>query len=237
MKTKTTLAFCLLALLTTSQSRAQKQSPVKIVGAMKNVMMRGQLQGTIALDTIAQKTHLYGLGPMENLAGEILILDGKAYKATVQPDSSMRVEATFELKAPFFGYTTVTQWKEHALPAKIQTLAQLETYLDQQTKKATRPFLFKLAGEINQATIHVVNLPPGTKVNSPKEAHQGQVDYQLQNEQVEILGFFSTEHKTIFTHHDTFLHLHLITANRQKMGHLDNVQFKPGTIKLYLPVN
>jgi acetolactate decarboxylase len=49
------------------------------------------------------------------------------------------------------------------------------------------------------------------------------------------IGFFSTEHKAIFTHHDTFLHMHLITTDRQKMGHLDEVFLKKGTIKLYLP--
>jgi acetolactate decarboxylase len=72
-------------------------------------------------------------------------------------------------------------------------------------------------------------------VSSPAEAHQGQVNYSVNDEQVEIIGFFSTEHKTIFTHHDTFLHMHLITADRQQMGHLDEVLLGKG-MKLYLPV-
>lgn len=55
------------------------------------------------------------------------------------------------------------------------------------------------------------------------------------NEQSEIIGFFSTEHKAILTHHDTYLHMHLITKDRQKMGHLDEVLFKKGMMKLYLP--
>lgn len=63
----------------------------------------------------------------------------------------------------------------------------------------------------------------------------GQVNYPLNNEQAEIIGFFSTEHKTIFTHHDTFLHIHLMTTDKQKMGHLDEVWFKKGRMKLYLP--
>ncbi len=51
---------------------------------------------------------------------------------------------------------------------------------------------------------------------------------------VDIVGFFSTEHKTIFTHHDTFMHLHLITKDKLMMGHLDNAVFKD--ITLYFPV-
>ena len=71
-------------------------------------------------------------------------------------------------------------------------------------------------------------------MSSPKEAHQGQVDYKLNEEHVDIVGFFSTQHKGIFTHHDSYLHLHLITRDRTKMGHLDDVEFDE--MKLYLPI-
>src|SRR5690606_12227277 len=107
--------------------------------------------------------------------------------------------------------------------------------LDSITKDSPRPFMFKLKGTVEQATVHIVNLPKGSKVSSPDEAHQGQVNYELQNEKADIIGFFSTKHKAIFTHHDTFLHMHLVTKDRRQMGHLDKVIFKPGTVKLYLP--
>ena len=81
--------------------------------------------------------------------------------------------------------------------------------------------------------IHVQNLPEGTKVSSPEEAHQGQTNFTLKNEQVEIVGFFSTEHQGIFTHHDSYLHMHLLTTDESKMGHLDQVESTE--MKLYLP--
>src|SRR5690606_25197206 len=129
----------------------------------------------------------------------------------------------------------LSKWTEQSLPDSIQTIQQLETYLDKVTTNSPRPFMFKLTGTVEQATIHIVNLPKGSKVSSPDEAHKGQVNYELKNEQADIVGFFSTEHKAIFTHHDTFLHLHLMTTDKQKMGHLDEVLFKKGTMKLYLP--
>ncbi|MEJ8800408.1 acetolactate decarboxylase [Pontibacter sp. H249] len=210
-------------------------TPVQVTGAMRNVMWKGELQGTIALDTIQPKEHLYGLGPMEYLAGELLVADGKVYQSTVLTDSTMKVEEVQQAKAPFFVYGNVPQWHEQALPDSIQSIKQLENYLDQVTQNSQRPFAFRLKGEIQSATIHIVNLPEGTKVSSPDEAHQGQVNYQLDNEQVEIVGFFSTEHKAVFTHHDTYLHMHLITADKTKMGHLDEVKLRSGVIKLYLP--
>lgn len=213
----------------------QTDHTVKVVGEMKNVMWKGQLQGNIQLDTIADKTNLYGLGPVEYLTGEILILDGKSYKSTVTSDTTMLVEETYNLKAPFFGYANISKWKEQNLPENIQTIQELEQYLDKETKASKRPFMFKLSGAVEQATIHIVNLPKGSKVSSPAQAHEGQINYKLENEQAEIVGFFSTEHKAIFTHHDTYLHMHLITADRKKMGHLDDVLFQKGTVKLYLP--
>lgn len=234
---KTILLGLTIMILTRFSSNAQQTTnDVTIVGEMKNVMWKGQLYGNIKLDTIANKSNLYGLGPVEYLAGEILIIDGKAYKSTVVTDSTLKVEETFDIKAPFFGYTNIAKWKEQTLPDIIQTTQQLEQFIDNETKNAKRPFMFKLTGTVEQATIHIVNLPKGSKVSSPHEAHKGQKIYTLNNEQSEIIGFFSTEHKTIFTHHDTFLHMHLMTIDRQKMGHLDEVLLKKGTMKLYLPI-
>lgn len=236
MKFKTTLLGLTILSLTSCSSKAQQTTnEVKIVGEMKNVMWKGQLYGNINLDTISNKTSLYGLGPVEYLSGEILIIDGKSYKSTVVSDTTMKVEETYDIKAPFFGYANISNWTEQTLPDSIQTIQQLEKYLDNLTKSSPRPFMFKLAGTVERATIHIVNLPKGSKVRSPDEAHKGQINYELQNVQADIIGFFSTEHKAIFTHHDTYLHMHLMTTDRQKMGHLDEVLFKKGTMKLYLP--
>ena len=236
MNFKTTLIGLTILTLTNCTTKAQQATnEVKIVGEMNNVMWKGQLYGNIKLDTIANKTNLYALGPVEYLTGEILIIDGKSYKSTVASDSTIRIEETYDIKAPFFCYSNISKWTEQSLPDSIQTIQQLETYLDKVTKNSPRPYMFKLTGTVEHAIIHIVNLPKGSKVSSPDEAHKGQKNYELKNEQADIVGFFSTEHKAIFTHHDTFLHMHLMTTDKQKMGHLDEVLFTKGTMKLYLP--
>jgi len=236
----TIIAACTIVVLSVGCAatieKNQPDTTVQVVGAMRNVMWKGDLQGTIALDAIANKKHLYGLGPVEYLAGELLIVDGKSYKSTVVSETEMRVEETFAVKAPFFVYANVPDWKEQPLPDSIRTISQLEAFLDQATKQAKRPFAFRLEATVDSALIHIVNLPRGTQVSSPDEAHEGQVNYSLQNQDVEIVGFFSTEHKAVFTHHDTFLHMHLITKDKKQMGHLDDLHLRPGTVKLYLPV-
>lgn len=208
---------------------------VTIVGQMRDVMWKGQLEGKIDLDTIGNKTHLFGFGPVEYLAGEILVIDGRSYKSNVVSENDMNVVETFQIKAPFFAYANIEKWHEEILPDSIRNIEQLERYLVQLLSLKERPFLFRLSGTVEHARIHIVNLPKAAKVSSPQDAHQGQANYDLKNEDIEIIGFFSTSHKSIFTHHDSFLHMHLITKDRKKMGHLDEAIFKKESIRIYLP--
>ncbi len=214
---------------------AAQQTEVKVSGAMKNVMWKGELSGTINLDTISDKLHLYGLGPAEFLRGELLIIDGKSYKSTVLSKSTMLVEETYKARAPFFVYSNTSEWKEMILPDSVTNYKQLESFIDQTTKTSKRQFAFKLSGIIDTAVIHIVNLPEGAEVHSPEDAHNGEINFILNNEPVDVVGFFSTEHKGIFTHHDTNIHMHLITADRKKMGHLEEMIIKKGAVKLFLP--
>jgi acetolactate decarboxylase len=208
-------------------------SDIKIVGAMKNVMLKGELGNNIELDTISNKNGLYGLGPLSYLTGELLINNGKSYMTKVTSDSTMTVEKNFDVSAPFFVYANINEWNEIDLPSNIISIQDLEKFIDEKTAEYKRPFAFKLKGEVSKAIIHIQNLPKGTKVSSPDDAHQGQTNYQLTKKKSEIVGFFSTEHKGIFTHHDSFLHMHLITTDESQMGHLDELEI--GKMKLYLP--
>lgn len=209
---------------------------IQIVSAMRNVMWKGELDGKLDLDTISIKQALYGLGPLEGLAGELLIVDGQTYCSRVAPDSTIVLEKNSKLKAPFFVYAHVHQWEEElVLPEKIGSIQALEDFLDQKYPGRHAPMVISLEGKIKSATIHIQNLEPGIKVSSPEEAHQGQVNYELGEEEVQIVGFFSRKHQGVFTHHDSFLHLHLLSKNLEAMGHLDAVVFGEMKLKVSAP--
>jgi len=210
---------------------------VSIVGTMKNVMKKGELFATIDLDSLSNKTHLYGMGPVEYLTGELTIINGRSFKSTIQSNGEMKVEETFDVKAPFFGYARVDSWKEVELPDSIHSIAQLESFLNAATHDRIRPYFFKLTGKVSSAKIHVVNLPKGSKVSSPNDAHVGQAVFSIEDKNAEIIGFFSTEHQTIFTHHSTFVHMHLITDDLLQMGHVDELKIDSKKIMLFLPAD
>ncbi len=233
--------FSLFTLLLTSTSCKKKSaqevsySPVLHSGSMKNVKWKGELEGTIRMDTIADQSGVYGLGPVEYLKGEILVANGISYVSTVVSDSTMNVVRAPAVAAPFFVYGQVKEWEEQDLPTTVRDLKTLEDHLGTLVNDEGTPFVFKLKGKVAQALIHIQNLPEGTAVRSPKDAHKGQVKYHLYQESAELIGFYSTQHQGIFTHHDTYLHIHLITEDRKKMGHLDAVTLNANQLKLYLP--
>lgn len=216
-----------------NSDKVQTYPDINTVGAMKNVMWKGELGNSIDLDSISDKNGLYGLGPVSYLTGELLINNGISYVSRVTSDSTMTVEKKFKTSAPFFVYGNVTEWDKIELPPEVKTIQDLEKFIDDITTEFKRPFAFKLIGQVSSAIIHIQNLPKGAKVSSPKEAHQGQKNYNITNEDAEVIGFFSTKHKGVFTHHDSFLHVHLITKDESKMGHLDKLEI--GEMKLYLP--
>ena len=229
------LAGCMTPAKVNRAAGKEATTAPTIVGEMRNVMQKGQLRGVIDLDSLSHTDHLYGLGPVENLAGEIMILNGIGYKATVK-DGSIAVVETFKMKAPFFGYATIEAWTGTVLPDSVTTFVLLEQFLSENSDQISQPFFFRLTATIDSARIHIMDLPEGAKISSPQEAHAlGKKPFTLTNQDVELLGFFSTAHKSIFTHHNSLVHIHLITRDKKQMGHLDDLNIRSGNAILYLP--
>lgn len=216
------------------QDDTSTYSDINTVGAMKQVMWSGELFGKIRLDTISKREGLYGLGPESYLTGEILINNGTTYVSRVTSDSSMEVLKINSASAPFLVYGNATEWKDITVPLDVKTIPSLEKFITEQVNGMKLPLVFRLTGKVNEATIHIQNLPKGSLVSSPKEAHVGQTNYDIYEEEVEIIGFYSTEHKGVFTHHDTNMHMHLMTTDEQKMGHLDRLNGM--NLTLHLPI-
>lgn len=150
-----------------STEKIEVYPDIKIVGAMKNVMWKGELGSKIDLDTISDKKGLYGLGPASYLSGELLINNGRSYLSKVNTDTTMTIQNTFKTSAPFFVYGNVTEWNEIDLPSDIISIQDLEKFIEDKTTEFKRPFAFKLIGQVSRAIIHIQNLPEGTKVSLP----------------------------------------------------------------------
>jgi len=216
------------------EAQTHQNGDIRISGMMREVMWQGKIELTILLDTIQPQDGLYGIGPLGGLQGEILVLNGEKFVSRVISEEEMTLKAENGVGAPFFVYTHVDEWKKVNIPNVVSDLDALNSYLEEISRSVDQPFIFQVKAHVTAAMIHVQNLPTGTKVSSPEEAHQGQFDYALSDADVVIIGFFSTEHQGIFTHHDSYTHMHLITENRILMGHLDGAEFESGSMELLL---
>lgn len=230
----------LLFLIIFFSANAQDKKPfVKFVGSIKNVKKKGVLNATIYLDSIPDRANLFALGPVENLQGELMILDGNSYVSEVDAEGMNKVKTSYKVGAPFLVYCNVKKWREFTLENDINSLSELQNEIQRLAKSKgfdlQTVFPFKISGQVETAKYHVIWKDLGVKIHSPEIHKKSKVFYPISKENADILGFYSQNHAGIFTHHDSFIHAHIITADKNKMGHLDEVNIRAGEVRVYLP--
>lgn len=208
---------------------------VKVAGAMKNIMMKGDLSAHINLDTL-DKPNLYALGPVAGLKGEIIVLEGKVYTTSV--DGKKLKNAENEVSgAAMLVYSHVLKWKANTVEVTINSYAELESLVEKTAAAngfdTDKPFPFKLVTTSQRVTYHIIDWKEGvehTMDNHKQFAYAG----HIANSPVTMLGFYSKHHQSIFTHHTTFMHVHVLDDKVKTVGHLDESEIK-GLLTIYLP--
>jgi acetolactate decarboxylase len=218
-------------LLLASCTKLTNTSSIKVVGKMSDVMWKGDLKAKIATDSLNNKA-TYGLGPIEFLKGEIVLFEGQTFVSKVVDSISHKVSKSPSASAPFFVYTTNSNLKAVNLPSTYYALHSIENYIDSVYKNYDQPLLIRIDGVFSKMKLHSVNLPEGEQVTSPDEAHQGLTQYDFKNISGSLIGFFSRNHKAVFTHHDSFFHAHFISDDRQVLGHIDELDFNASKVSL-----
>lgn len=198
-------------------------------------MWNGQQAGIIAMDTLLLPG-MYGLGPLEYLRGEITLLDGRPIVSLMADDTTVIVEQRPDAKAPFFVRQQVKGWVPMDLIAEVVDLPSLDAFLLKHQAHREEPFFFRLHGTVREAEAHVMDLPPGTVLEGPAVAHATQKTFTVRDAEVELVGVFSTKHQAVFTHHDSNIHVHIITADGALMGHLDRLRMDPVRVRSELAV-
>ncbi|WKZ66253.1 MAG: acetolactate decarboxylase [Flavobacteriales bacterium] len=193
-------------------------------GALKRTMWDGQCSGLIAMDTLGLPG-VYGMGPLEHMRGEITLVDGRCHVARVDGDSLV-VQVDSTVKAPFFVHARVARWEDVKLPREVADDRHLDAYLDQ--RSGDEPFFFRLAGRFDAVDLHVWDLPADSSFRGPAEGARYKRQFSFKDIEGEVLAVFSRHHRTVFTHHDSFIHLHFLGTDGRTMGHVDGLRFIPG---------
>jgi acetolactate decarboxylase len=211
---------------------------VEYRGALMDIMHKGDLSAKADLRDLEDVDHLYALGALENLKGEILILDGKPYISR-EEEEEVAIEESFMCNASLLVYASVENWQSVEVATEVRSKDELAMFIAQTAESSgldiTEPFPFLLIGNIRSIDWHVINWEDGdTEHSHEKHIHSGPHGTLLGN-QVEILGFYSDSHHAIFTHHSTNMHMHFVTDDRKLSGHIDDLIPGEGLI-LSLPL-
>lgn len=226
--------FLLLLLTATQLSFAQPL--VQYAGSMSE-MVKTNFKSSIRQDTIRNNQHLFALGPYGKMQGEITVLNGKPMVAQVQEDGSASVSQTWKAEAPFLVYANVAAWVSYEMKASISNMNDLQDVVQQLAKQkgydVSSPFPFRITTTITELTTHVVT-PRSADV--PGYQHgRNQANYTYQNISGELLGFYSEKHQGIYTHKDSYIHVHFISNEHTQMRHVDKIAISDGNIKIQLP--
>ena len=217
-----------IALLCSCDSKTQENVPIYSAGALKNIMHQGDLRSTANLDTLSIKG-IYAVGALDSLSGEILIMNGIPYISTVV-DQEDTVYQNASADAVLVVHTRVSQWLDVDWSG-VDLEEELKEVFSE--NGIAEPFPFILEGSFPQLEYHVINYDPmkDDLSDHKKEAFKS----NLANKEVTVLGFYSTQHKGVFTHHDSNVHMHVIDNSMTKMGHVDAIDLNGADFKLKIP--
>jgi len=230
------LVFLTITLASCRDNREKNVSvEVKHSGALRTIMS-GNIEPVINLDTLSKKIHLYALGAVDNLKGEIQIFDSKPINSFVV-DSSLQIKDSYSLKGSLLVYAEVEEWDSFQIE-NSKTKSDLEEQIFEVATNiginTEKPFPFLLEGTVASVDWHVINWKDGDTIHSHIKHKESGLNGRLQNTKVEILGFYSTKHKAIFTHHTTNMHMHFKTDDNTIAGHIDDLSLNQ-KITLKLP--
>ncbi|KAA3623189.1 MAG: decarboxylase [Flavobacterium sp.] len=225
---KILIAISTVAILSFQSCNQQGKNSAKGVqhaGTLQEIMS-GKLDASISLKELQEIPNLYALGAAEGLKGEIQIFNSKPYVSSVTPEQLV-VENDFSSKAALLVYAQVPEWQEVSIPKAILTLKQFEDFLEYSALKAeidtSKPFPFMIEGHIRKINWHVVNWNENN-VNHSREAHMASgLNGIVVEENVEIIGFYSKDHKGVYTHHNANWHMHFRAKDQNLAGHLDDL--------------
>jgi len=200
---------------------------VGYAGALYNFMHEGDLSSKFSLTELKGKDHIYALGAVENLKGEIQIFDGKP-AVTFAKNGEVIFDNTFKRKASLIVYTQVEVWQDVVIPDETVTRSQFENYLKKAASERgldiEKPVPFLISGKTKFIDWHVIDWDPADKVHTHTKHTNSGPHGRIEDAEVLILGFYSNRHRAIFTHHASDLHMHFKTNDQTLAGHIDDLK-------------
>jgi acetolactate decarboxylase len=214
----------IIVLMTICLLQQSNSYEVKYTGAMRRIMQQGDLSATVALDTLQRESeNLYGLGAATGLKGEIIILEGKSYRSKITKNHVVTEQAD-GITAALLVYANVDRWTKRKIGTPVNTEKKLEEEIEKMAVEnsidMSRAFPFLIKSRKGIINYHIIDWKEGVNHSASTHSQYAKFD-TLTNQNVTLLGFFSKNHKGVFTHHTSSVHIHVISDDKSIVGHVD----------------
>jgi len=244
MKRLNTL-FGALSLSVLLVSCASTTRPIEQYGSMREALGQQRSEGRVKLTEFSKKANYLGIGALAGLAGEVTILDHRTIISTVGQDGKPKPSKVdiSQLQATMFVGAQVDDWIE-IVASQPMNQKEFEAWLRKSAEglglNPKAPFMFKIAGDLQNVRLHIINgaCPLHARIHK-KSLPKGQLPYEgeFKTLPAEVVGVYASDAVGKLTHPDTEIHSHVVYSDGAGNGltaHLEEFSIAKGT-KLYLP--
>jgi acetolactate decarboxylase len=214
------------------------QNPqVKSVGEVRKIMYDADLSAKIRLDTL-NRENLFAIGVMDSLRGAIVVANGKPLVSSIK-NTYVRTDTTFNHEATLLVYAYVKNWKEITMENDLNNIEDLEALVKKLASEhgidISKPFPFMVKAWAKNINYHVIDWQSG--ISHTAETHK-QFAHDLYHSATTVMlaGFYSENHKGIFTPFESKMLVHAVTSNPITCGHLESIETF-GKMAIYFPDN
>lgn len=232
MKTSQLTILVLTFLVSTALAVSENYN-VSWEGTLKAVH-HGDVSGKVSLQQFSGKKHLFAVGPVAELDGEITVIDSNFHIARVR-HGEVKTDSDLTTSASFLVWSEVPSWKAPImLGESADSQDHLEKLIETLASKngidTTKPFPFMIDGTVKSVDFHI--LSPKTSKSPASDHRSNAKTITSKDVPVRIIGFFSRNHGGIFTHMGSMAHLHILDNNGHS-GHVDAIALDSKAMVLF----
>lgn len=211
---------------------------IDLHGTMREVMMEGKTQGRVELVPLQGDPALVGIGALENLSGEVVLLDGVAWCTRSGDLGALdtRAGARPGQKAALLATARVSSWMGIPVPEGLAASA-IEGFVAQAARDyglgQTPTFPFVIEGGFRDVRAHVLHGRCPEMGAGPPETEP--VRRLLPVAHGRLVGFYTELEPGKLTHKGQKTHVHILVKEGEPIvAHVDTLHVEAGAV-LKLP--
>jgi hypothetical protein len=189
---------------------------------LRALMHEGRTESRVAIAPLLATPHLYAVGAVTGMRGEVTVIDSAASLSLGERDAGRASAAVGDEGATLLVASTVAEWRHVAIAEDIQ-FADLDRRIEEYAAAAgidvEKPFPFLIEGPVADVRWHVLKGPPNP--SAPHDHSGNAITGEQAAMTATVVGFFSKHDHGVFTHMGQNVHAHVVNASLGLAAHAD----------------